>query len=101
MIFIVVVFANIGALRAQSSMSNNGIEVNIFDDLDLADSGEQDEFDSLSDSMTKSGMPLEVPKPVSDFQYWVRRLGSPLLLKYLAFKTYIKNLLIRKTSHNA
>jgi len=86
-----VVFTCAPLVHAQNPMSNVGIEVNIFEDIDLSGSDDQDEFDTMSESMTKSGMPLETPKPVSDFQYWVRRLGSPFLLKYLALKRYVRS----------
>lgn len=90
---IVIVFTCAAPLiHAQNSMSTMGIEVDIFEDIDLSGQDDRDEFDTMSDNMTKSGMPLEAPKPVSDFQYWVRRLGSPFLLKYLAVKTYIRSL---------
>ena len=72
------------------------IQQDIFKDIELhadADASQlYDEYDAESEDMVLKHVPVEEPKPVSTFQYWLRRLGSPLLIKYLAFKVYVRSL---------
>lgn len=80
-----------------------GIEVDIFNDIEnsmaSADNSQgYDEYDIEVEDMDRRHVPAEVPQPVSNFQYWVRRLGSPILLKYLVIKVYIKNVWSRLVS---
>lgn len=92
-LFIVMMFLGNTHMRA----NENGIEVDIFNDIENSMAGADnsegyDEYDIESEDMDLRNLPPEEPKPVSNFQYWVRRLGSPILLKYLVVKIYIKSL---------
>lgn len=55
------------------------------------ESEEYDEFDSIADDMSRDGIVVEQPQPVSNFQFWLRRIGSPIVLKFLACKASAKN----------
>lgn len=91
--FIVTTFLSTVEIQAHQE----GIEVDIFNDIEnsmaSADNSDgYDEYDVEVEDMNLKNVPPQEPKPVSNFQYWVRRLGSPILLKYLVVKVYMKSL---------
>jgi len=50
-----------------------------------------DEFDSFADDMDAMGMKVEELQPTSTFNVWVQKIGTPLVMKYLVLKTYLRD----------
>jgi len=86
-------------MYADDQNKDQAVQVDVIDDFfiaqDMNDQDDYDKFDMLADDMIRHHVPEEQPKEVSEFQYWIRRLGCPLLDKYLAAKIYLKNWLSR------
>ena len=49
-----------------------------------------DEFDSLAEDMVDSGIAIEEPKQPSLVDRWVQQLCSPLIMRYVAAKGYLR-----------
>lgn len=50
-----------------------------------------DDFDSLAENMVDMGVIAEAPKPMSTIDRWVQQLCSPIIMKYVALKGYLRN----------
>lgn len=49
-----------------------------------------DEFDSLAEDMVDSGIPIEEPKQLSCVDRWIQALCSPIIMRYVAVKGYMR-----------
>jgi len=81
-----------------SSNTNYGTDLNkpVHDEISIHTQSEgyegylrEYDFDSMADEMTEVGYTVSV-KPPSKFMYWVRRIGTPVFLKYLDALEFIK-----------
>ncbi len=52
------------------------------------------DFDSMADEMTEVGYQVSV-KPPSTFMYWVRKIGTPIFMKYLDAVEFLKKKIAR------
>ena len=50
-----------------------------------------DDFDSLANDMVDMGVVAEEPKPISTIDRWVQQLCSPIIMKYVLLKGYMRN----------
>lgn len=50
-----------------------------------------DDFDTLADDMVDMGVVPEKPEEISLMQYWIQKLCSPIIMKYVLVKGYLRN----------
>ena len=50
-----------------------------------------DDFDTLADDMVNMGVRAEEPQPLSTIDSWTQKIGSPIIMKYVLIKEYLRN----------
>jgi hypothetical protein len=49
-----------------------------------------DLFDALADDMVDMGVVADEPKPLSTIDRWVQQICSPIIMKYVVLKGYMR-----------
>ena len=50
-----------------------------------------DDFDALADDMVDRGVTRDEPKPLSTIDRWVQSICSPVIMKYVLLKGYMRD----------
>lgn len=50
-----------------------------------------DDFDALADDMVDMGVVPDEPKPLSTIDRWVQQICSPIIMKYVLLKGYMRD----------
>ena len=56
-----------------------------------SNSTDYDAFDAMADEMVDRGITQDEPKPLSTIDRWVQSICSPIIMKYVLLKGYMRD----------
>lgn len=87
-VLIVGSYSSMTAICQSATQNNSTCVQNVAEKTPVS----YDEFDSFADDMITMDIKVEEPEPTSTLNLWIQKIGTPIMMKYLALKAYMRDL---------